>query len=433
LTGQYHIRGYNSGRNVTIAEALTAAGYISCAVGKWHNVGEPIKDRRAPLKRGFKHFFGTPQGCGSFFAPLTLTRDGEPAEKEWESKDFYYTDAISDNAVAYIRDTPKDTPLFLYTAYTAAHWPLHARPEDIAKQKGRYAMGWDRLREQRFERMKKLGVISPNTPLSQRHPKVPAWELAEHRGWQQRRMEVYAAQIEVMDQGIGRIMKALEETGRLKNTLVMVMIDNGGCHVEYGKTRKGAFLNKSTRDGKPIRTGNLPDVMPGPEDTWQSYWYGWANASNTPFRMFKQYDHEGGTRVPLIVQWPNMIADGGKITRQVAHVIDILPTVLDAAGVAYPKTYKDRPIDPPDGKSMLPIFRGGEREPHATLFWQFAHGAAVRQGRWKLVKMDKNPWELYDLAADPVEITDVAKEHPQKVTELGALWQEWARKGKKRK
>lgn len=144
LTGRYHIRGYNSGRNVTIAEALSTAGYRSCAVGKWHNAGEPILNRKAPLERGFDHFFGTPQGCGSFFAPLTLSRDGQPAEDEWKKdKDFYYTEAISDNAVRYIKETPKDVPLFLYTAYTAAHWPLHALAEDIEKQKGRYAMGWE--------------------------------------------------------------------------------------------------------------------------------------------------------------------------------------------------------------------------------------------------------------------------------------------------
>ncbi len=428
LTGQYHIRGYKSGKNVTIAEALGGAGYRSCAVGKWHNAGEPIEDRRAPLKRGFHHFFGTPQGCGSFFAPLTLSRGGKPAEDEWRNGDFYYTDAISDNAVRYIEDTPRGKPLFLYTAYTAAHWPLHARPEDIAKHRGRYAMGWDELRRQRLARMKKIGLVRPDTPLSARHEKVPPWGEAEHKEWQQRRMEVYAAQIEVMDSGIGRIMKALEDAGRLKNALVMMLIDNGGCHVEYGAKRKGSFLNKTTRDGRPVRTGNLPDIMPGPEDTWQSYGYGWANASNTPFRMFKQYDHEGGTRVPLIVQWPEVIETGGSITRQVAHVIDLLPTVLEAAGVPYPSTYEGRQIDQPDGRSLLPIFRGEKRKAHELLFWKFAHGSAIRRGNWKLVKMDRRPWELYDLAMDPVEIVNRAKERPEMVKELSQLWQEWARK-----
>jgi arylsulfatase len=426
LTGQYHIRGYQNGRNVTIAEVLSSAGYRSCAVGKWHNAGEPILNRKAPLERGFDNFYGTPQGCGSFFAPLTLSRDGEPAEDEWrENEDFYYTDAISDNAVRYIKQTSKEKPLFLYTAYTAAHWPLHARPEDIAKQKGRYAMGWDELRRQRLARMKRLGVVDPDTPLSPRHPKVPAWADEKHKQWQQRRMEVYAAQITRMDEGIGRILKALEKTGRLENTLTMVLVDNGGCHVEYGQSRTGAFLNKQTRDGRPIRTGNLPEVMPGPEDTWQSYGYGWANASNTPLRMFKQYDHEGGIRVPLIVSGSGVVRGKGWITGQVCHVMDILPTVLEAAGVEYPGTYEGRRIDPPDGKSMMPVLRGQKRKGHDALFWKYSHGCAVRQGKWKLVRMDKKPWELYDMETDPIELVNLAGKYPQRVAQLSARWEKW--------
>ncbi len=426
LTGRYHIRGYSNGNNITIAEALSAAGYRTCAVGKWHNAGEPILNRKAPLERGFGSFFGTPQGCGSFFAPLTLSRDGKPAEDEWEkNKDFYYTDAISENAVRYINETHEENPLFLYTAYTAAHWPLHALPEDIEKQKGGYAMGWDRLREQRLARMKKLGVVEPDTPLSPRHPNVPAWEDEKHKDWQTRRMEVYAAQIARMDKGIGRILKALEEKDRLRNTLLMVLVDNGGCYVEYSQSRTGPFLNKQTRDGRPIKVGNRPDVMPGPEDTWQSYGYGWANASNTPYRMFKQYEHEGGNRVPLIVQWPNVISKGGTITRQVCHVMDILPTVLEAAGVEYPETYNGRHIDPADGKSMMPILQGRQRQGHDILFWKWSHGCAVRQGKWKLVRIDKEPWELYDMETDPVELTNLARKHPAKTAELEALWTRW--------
>ncbi len=430
LTGRYYIRGFNSGNNVTIPEALSAAGYHSCMSGKWHNTNDVQPPRLAPQKRGFDHFFGTPIGCGSFFAPLMLTRDGEPAEAEWRRQDFYYTDAISANAVAYINGTPKDTPLFLYVAYTAAHWPLHALPEDIARYKGRYAAGWDTLREQRLARMKQLGVVGPDTPLSPRHPNVPAWNDEPNKPWQERRMEVYAAQVDRMDAGIGRILDALQRRGRLDNTLLMFTIDNGGCHVEYGANRKGTFLNARTRDGRPLRVGNRPDVMPGPEDTWQSYGYGWANVSNTPFRMFKQYDHEGGIRVPLIVQWPQVITKGGQITGQVAHVIDLLPTALDAAGAAYPETLQGRPIAPADGASLVPVFRGERRGGHDALFWKFAHGRAVRQGKWKLVKMDSRPWDLYDLQADPVELTDLAAKFPDKVRELETLWQAWFDSGK---
>ena len=205
----------------------------------------------------------------------------------------------------------------------------------------------------------------------------------------------------------------------------MVVADNGGCHVEYTPDRKGSFLNASTRDGKPMRVGNLPEIMPGPEDTWQSYGRGWANVSNTPFRLFKQHDHEGGIRVPLIVQWLDVIKNGGQITHQTGHVIDLLPTVLDAAGVEYPDTYQGKSIAATDGRSFVPVFRGEEREAHDVLYWQHAKGAAVRQGKWKLVKIKGNNWELYNLSTDPVEMNDLAKKHPEKVEELSLLWEKW--------
>ena len=264
LTGRYHIRGFSKGDNVTIPQVLSAAGYRTCMSGKWHNTDDS-GGPQAPLARGFDRFFGTPIGCGSFFAPLKLSRDGLPAENEWrENKDFYYTDAISENAAAYVREAPKDQPLFLYVAYTAAHWPLHALPEDIARYTGRYAGGWDGLRRERLARMKELGVIGPDVPLSPRNPKVPAWDDEAHQAWQARRMEVYAAQVDRMDQGIGRILDALKARGRLENTLILFTIDNGGCHVEYGANRKGSFLNETTRDGRPLVVGNRPDVMPAP-------------------------------------------------------------------------------------------------------------------------------------------------------------------------
>jgi len=380
---------------------------------------------QSPPQRGFKRFFGTLSGCGSFFAPIFLNRDGSSAEGEWKRKDFYYTNAISDNAVTYIEDTPKATPLFLHVAYTAAHWPLHALPDDIARYKGKYAMGWDKLRARRLTRMKKLGVIGPDVELSPRNPSVPAWNDAANKPWQQRRMEVYAAQVESMDRGIGRIIEALRRRGRIDNTVLMFTIDNGGCHVEYGRDRKGAWLNKATRDGAALKVGNRPDVMPGPEDTWQSYGYGWANASNTPFRMYKQYDHEGGIILPMIVQWPRVIREGGKLTDQLCHVIDIMPTVLDLAGCEYPKTFNGNEVHPVDGKSMVPIYHGRRRRGHDALYWRFAHGKAVRQGKWKLVKMDKNPWELYDMEADPVELHDLAARMPEKVEQLEAMWLKW--------
>jgi arylsulfatase A-like enzyme len=426
LTGRYHIRGFSAGNNVTIPEALSTAGYRRCMSGKWHCSDDP-GGRTAPLDRGFEKFFGTPMGCGSFFAPLNLTRDGRPAEQEWrDDPDFYYTDAISANAVRDIRETPRDQPLFLYVAYTAGHWPLHARPEDIAKYRGRYAGGWDALRQERLERMKALGVVPKETALSPRNPEVPAWEEEPHRDWQQRRMEVYAAQLDRMDQGIGHILAALEERGKFDETLLLFTVDNGGCHVEYTPERKGDFLNEQTRDGRPLIVGNRPEVLPGPEETWQSYGHGWANASNTPFRLFKQYNHAGGVRVPLIARWPAVLKTGGGLTDQVAHVIDFLPTVLDAAGVDYPTEFADRSVAPADGNSLVPVLRGERREEHPALFWAFNHGSAVRAGQWKLVAEDNKPWELYDVAADPVELNNLASSRPEKAAELARLWDDWA-------
>jgi arylsulfatase len=275
---------------LSIAEVLRENGYATAMSGKWHlGTGDNI-----PFYRGFDRFYGTTEGCGSFFAPLSLMRNDKNAEDEFMDKDYYYTDAITDNAINYVKETSKDQPLLLYVAYTAAHWPLHAKPEDIDKYKGKYAMGWDELRNQRFKRMKKLGVIDKKTKLSPRDPDVPAWKDAEHKEWQQRRMEVYAAQIDSMDQNIGRLIECLKKTGRLDNTIIMFTIDNGGCHVEYETTRTGSFLNKTTRDGRPLVPGNIPGLMPGPEVTFQSYGRGWANASNTPYRLFKQYAHQGG-------------------------------------------------------------------------------------------------------------------------------------------
>jgi len=422
LTGLYHIRGFGKD-TVTVAEVLGRAGYNTCMSGKWHVAGG---GSQTPPKRGFKRFFGTLRGCGSFFAPKFLNRDGKNAEGEWKRKDFYYTDAISDNAARYIEETPKGVPLFLHVAYTAAHWPLHARAEDIARCKGRYSMGWDKLRDQRLARMKKLGVVPQDVKLSPRNPNVPAWSHAEHKPWQERRMEVYAAQIESMDRGIGRIVKALKSAGRLDNTVLMFTVDNGGCHVEFAPKRTGDWLNKTTRDGKPLKVGNLPDVMPGPEDTWQSYGYGWANASNTPFRMYKQFDHEGGILLPMIVQWPRVIKTGGALTHQVCHVIDIMPTALDLAGCEYPKTFNGAEILPLDGKSMAPIFHGKQRKGHDVLYWRYARGRAVRRGKWKLVARDRRPWELYDMQADPVELNDLASDKPETVKELSDLWQAWS-------
>jgi arylsulfatase len=425
LTGKYAIRAYN-GRDATIAECLAQGGYSRYMAGKWDMVADIGGDsRKTPQARGFEHFFGTPMGCGSYFAPMKLTRDGEPAEQESMAPGFYYTDAITDNAVQYINTAPQDKPLFLYAAYTAPHWPLHAREEDIAKYKGRFQVGWDRLREERLVRMKKMGLVDADVPLSPREKNVPAWENEKHPEWKQRLMEVYAAQIECMDRGVGRILQALDKSGRRDNTLIIVTSDNGACAEEYSPDRPGNYLNEKTRDGRPLRVGNLPEIMPGPEDTWQSYGRAWAALSNTPLRRCKGEEYEGGIRVPLIANWPGKISKPGSIVHDMAHVIDLLPTVLDAAGLEYPRTFQSREVLPPDGKSLLSAFKDEALPKHDFLFWEFGAMRAVRQGDWKLVYPRGGPWELYQIPDDPIEGDNLAAKFPERVEQMSVRWNEW--------
>jgi arylsulfatase A-like enzyme len=264
--------------------------------------------------------------------------------------------------------------------------------------------------------------------LSPRHPLVPAWEDAEENLWQQRRMEVYAAQVTCMDRNIGRITDYLLDAGSTDNTMVVYQHDNGGCHVEYGKMRKGSWSRDFTTDGKktPIKPGNVPGLMPGSQATFQSYGYGWANASNTPFRLFKQYDHEGGTHSPLIISWPAGMAKKrkGKLAGEVCHVIDIMPTLLDIAGV----NFSEQQSLPFEGRSFAPVLQGKRISEHAEIFWGHAHGKAVLQGDWKLVSADRAPWELYHLSEDGTELHDLAREMPEKLNVLKTLHAAWVKR-----
>jgi len=416
--------------STTLPQALRAAGYTTLMSGKWHlsNSNQP-DGPNAPHHRGFDHFYGTIEGASDFFAPVDLQLDGKSMTHEWQDNpDYFYTDAITDHALEFLSKTKPGNPFYLYLAYTAAHWPLHAQPDDIAHYKGRYAMGWDKLRLQRHARMKKLGVVDPDWELSPRHPDVPAWDEAEHKEWQQRRMEVYAAQVTSMDRNIGRIVDHLKKTKAFDTTIILFHHDNGGCHVEYGTERKGSWTREVTTDGKkqPIKPGNIPGLMPGPQSTFQSYGYGWANASNTPFRLFKQHDHEGGTRSPLIVSWPFGIkaAEKGGTASPVCHAIDVMPTLLDAVA-ALGRLAPQKPF-PLEGRSFTSSLTGkAEESKPRAIFWAHAKGKAIRQGDWKLVAKTKGPWELYNLADDGTELNDLAAKMPEKVAELQKLHATW--------
>jgi len=422
---------------VTIAEVLKQKNYSTYLSGKWHIASSLTQPTDAwPLQRGFDHFFGTIIGAGSFYNPNTLTRGNDNIEHEAEQNpSFFYTDAISDQAAAYIRQHERENPgapFFQYVAYTAPHWPLHAHDEDIAKYRGRFDAGWDALREQRLERLVKDGIIHPGWKLTDRDPTQPPWTQAEHRAWLLRCMEVYAAQIDRMDQGIGRIIASLEDTGQLDNTLIIFLSDNGACAEDIPDNVTARELvdqlmiaKAATRAGQPVRFGNDPALMPGPEDTYQSYGTAWANLSNTPFRLYKHWIHEGGIATPFIVHWPRGITEKGGLRHNPGQLPDIMATILDVTGADYPTVFDGNDILPCEGESLLPSF-GPAYKPRGPLFWEHEGNAAVRSGKWKLVRKYPGPWELYDMEVDRTEMHDLASQHPDRVQQMIAQYSEWA-------
>lgn len=437
-------QGDLNNRCVTIAEVLKLAGYSTYMAGKWHVTryrGPEGPKHNWPCQRGYERFFGTIHGAGSFYDPCSLTRDNTQIPPD--SDDFYYTNAISDNAVQYIREHNADNPFFMYVAYTATHWPMHALPEDIAKYKGRYDGGWDALRAERQKRMIEMGIIKKEWKITPRDKDVPAWSETKDKGWFARRMEVYAAMLDCMDQGIGRIIAELKRTDRFENTLIFFLADNGGCAEEYGSRgevkpdpSKPVVLKpmgkdelqpdmqpKVTRDGRPVRTGY--GVMPGPADTYIAYGKPWANASNTPFRLYKHWVHEGGISTPLIAHWPARIKAHDELRHQPGHLIDIMATCVDVGDATYPAEYKGRKIIPMEGKSLLPAFDDKPIEREA-IYWEHEGNRAVRQGKWKLVSKRPGGWELYDLEADRTELNNLAQKYPQKVEQLKVMYGNWA-------
>jgi arylsulfatase A-like enzyme len=440
LTYSFGPEGYAGNLNqqcVTIPEALKTNGYRNYMSGKWHVAGNLTEPTASwPLQRGFDEFFGTIIGAGSFYDPNTLTRGNQNIEHEAQGdKAFFYTDAISDQAAAYIRqhaDQHADQPFFQYVAYTAPHWPLHAHDEDIAKYKGRFDAGWDALREARLQRLVDAGLLDRAWTLTERDPTQPAWTQAEHKEWLLRCMEVYAAQIDRMDQGIGRILDALEQTGQLDNTLVIFMSDNGACAedipvgVPVEELVNNLMIARShTRDGAEVRFGNKPDIMPGPEDTYQSYGTAWANLSNTPFRLYKHWIHEGGISTPLIFHWPQGIAEKGGVRHTPGYLPDIMATLLDISATDYPQQRDGKPVPALEGTSLMSVFNGDIAQ-RGPMFWEHEGNAAVRVGNWKLVRKYPDAWELYDLAQDRTETRDLAAQYPERVAEMRARYDEWA-------
>ncbi|HDR90014.1 MAG TPA: arylsulfatase [Bacteroidetes bacterium] len=434
--GHESYRGDLDDQCVTMAEALGSSGYATYMTGKWHvtrHLGHWSGDSARmskenwPLRRGFDRFYGTIIGAGSYYDPVTLVRDNEPVEPEEDN--FYYTDAINDQMVVFINEHIKSgnkNPFFAYVAHVAPHWPLHALPEDIERYEGVYDKGWDEIRRERLEKMKRIGLLDEDTELTPRDPGVPPWEEEKNKAWMVRAMEVYAAQIERMDKGIGRIIEALEKNHILENTLIVFLSDNGGCAEILTDGWRGMFIARETRDGRQVHVGNDPSVLPGPENTYQSYGVGWANVSNTPFRLYKHFAHEGGISTPMIMHWPGGIKAKGEWRRYPSHIIDLMPTFLDVAGVEYPERFNGKEILPPEGQSLIPVIKQDRVERDGPLFWEHEGNRAVLSGKWKLVQRHNRDWALFDMLIDRTETTDLSDEMPEKVAELKTMYEEWA-------
>tara|TARA_Y100000588_G_scaffold395280_1_gene522319 strand:- start:1073 stop:2770 length:1698 start_codon:yes stop_codon:yes gene_type:complete len=450
-------RGDLSKNAVTIAEALKDAGYATYMSGKWHItpyiIENPTK-HNWPRQRGFDKFFGMISGAGSLFDPRSLANDNEYVAPR---EGFYCTTDFTDYAIQCIEDHVTDNPFFLYLSYTAAHWPMHAPEDAIAKYKGKYDKGWDVMREERFKKMKEMGLIKPGWEMTPRDDHVRAWDdEVQDREWEIANMEVYAAMVEVMDADIGRVVEKLSSKGILDNTLIFFLQDNGACAEELdwvdpmppeeGLVPLGPdepqtkMIPYMTRDGKPVKL--MKDAWPGPPEGYTAYGLDWANASNTPFREYKHWVHEGGIATPLIVHWPSGIKNTNELREEPSHLIDIMATCVDVAGSTYPDTYNRNSIIPLEGRSLLPVFNK-ETFQREAIYWEHEGNRAVRMGKWKLVskankknyfiwdktdQINLGSWELFNMEKDRTEMHDVAAKNPQLVKTMADMWQTWGKR-----
>ena len=404
-------RGNSRQNGLMIQEVLKTVGYDCYHVGKWHLNNSPTPNETWPLGRGFDRSYYL-RTQNNFFNPQIVYDEDRRVERPGADGDYYATEALSERAIRYLKAHASyrgDQPFFLYLAYTAPHFPLHALPRDIEKFRGRYRQGWDVIRRERLNRQHELGIVSCD--LSPRDPDAQAWDSLseeEQKMWDER-MALHAAMIHCIDRGVGRVVEQLEATGALENTLVLFLSDNGAS-AEY--IVRG--------DGNDLR------APPGSADTFLCMEVGWSNAANTPLRMHKIWMHEGGIATPLIAHWPRGIAARGKLTHHVGHVIDILPTVVDLAGGSMPERIDGRPTTPVTGLSLLPVFRDQKCQPHEFLFWEHTGNRAIRHGDWKLVAEHQGPWELYDLHSDRGESANLAASRPELVDRLRNLWQQYA-------
>ena len=448
--GPPEYQGYLNRNCATVAEALRSAGYATYMSGKWHVGGrydllddsrwEELKGSEGfpiPTQRGFDRFYGIVAGSANYFFPRMLMEDDRFLELD--PAGYYFTDAITDNAVKMLDENAAansrasangetEKPFFLHVTYTAPHWPLHAHEEDIARYEGKYRGGWDTLRTDRHEELKASGILSDKWQISPRNESATAWEDEGEKDWEDLKMATYAAMIDRMDQGIGRIMDKVREMGAEDNTLVMFLSDNGGCAeflAEDSNRPEPSQYASPNPDGTPVKMGNILGQRPGPGDTFMSYSLPWANASNSPFRLFKRWTHEGGISTPFIVSWPERIKQAG-IVHEPTHISDIPATCIDAGGATYPTELNGNDITPIEGVSFMDAIDNGEWKRDLPIYWEHEGSRALRIDNWKLVAEVGGEWELYDMDDDRTELNNLVESNAPKAAEMIALYESWA-------
>lgn len=413
-------QGFLSKQSVSLAEVLKESGYSTLLSGKWHAGDDSTS--QWPRKRGFDHFYGNIGGASDYFTVKNLpqkqnsffVKDDKVIVPE-DDENFYYTDEIAKNAIGFLKDQSKEQkPFFLYLAFTSPHWPLQAWPKDIKKYEGKYDIGWDSLRILRFKRQQELNILGKDQKISIKNKDLPDWNSLtydEQKLWA-KKMEVYAAQVDNLDQNIGRLIDHLKESGKLDNTIIFFISDNGAA----GEDVAHGFSGRAVRNSGPVGTAG----------SYDSYTRTWAYASNTPLKSFKGFQYEGGISSPFIARFPERIAPGGLVDGT-AHIIDIAPTLYEIAGDRYPLNFKGNTIQPLAGESLLPAIYGKEWSRSKPIFWERAGNKAVRKGKWKLVSVRSDQWELYDIEVDRGEINNVIAANAAVADELKGLYAVWAK------
>lgn len=443
-TGLPGYRGSLQSNTVTLAEVLKSGGYQTGMVGKWH-VSETVdlggeqqrkwlahqekngafsKLDQYPTSRGFDKFYGNIWGVVDYFDPFSLVNGSEQVDSVPD--DYYHTNAIGDSAVAYVRDfTKQKNPFFLYVAHCAPHWPLQAPEEMIQKYMNVYDKGWKTVREKRYTKLVKNGIITADTELPEFMFPDLDWDTNPDREWDARAMAVHAAMVDLLDQSIGKLLNALEDSGELDNTLILFLSDNGASSERPSNYGPGFDRAGDTRDGRKVAFPVDKEVMPGTQTVVSGIGPNWANVLNTPFRYWKARVYEGGINTPFIASWPKEIKNVGMVTALPAHVTDIMATCVEISGSAYPIEFKGNKITPTPGRSFMPILKGTGNSPtQDSFFWEHFGSNALRKGDWKLVKLDGNSeWELYNMKEDPTETKNVAQNNMELVFELKKEWE----------